>query len=216
MKFTTRQQMKRNKRMIEDILENQERKRIYTIRKEAALEARKTDPAYLKQQKIAGFTQSIYNEQKKVYEQLYDIIEQKSDELINLILEDLGLNENVEKELTVEEIIDVFNFYESKGLIQIKNAIDQRIINEFMPIRITPYQKLFKKLIKIRAEFLIVAPKECLKISLPYKKIKDDKMKIALVENLEKCDFISTPKFKEQFPKLYDFYLKNKNNELER
>ena len=183
------------------------------LNKEAAKEARKTDPTCIREDKAKTFVQTIYFDQKNMYEELYTKIENRADELFNTIIAELGLDENETKTLSAKEILEVFDYYKDRGLNQINNAITDEIIKNYFPTKISPYQKLFKKLIAKRAEFLIVAPKERLSHYMPYTKIKEEDIQISLVKHLAQLKIIQNNKFYEKYPTLKKIYDEiNENN----
>jgi len=178
-------------------------------------ERRKTDPECIREDTAKSFIQSIYLEQKTVYETLYLKMRSKADELESLILKDLKLDENINNSLTVSDIFEVFDFYKDKGLMQLKASFPDSLLTNYVSKQISPYQKLFKNLIEKRAEFLIVAPKERLTLSAPYTKLKTDEFKLALVENLAKNKIFNNYEFREKYKDLFNLYLANKENSLE-
>lgn len=179
-------------------------------------ERRKTDPKWIRDEKSKAFVQSIFFDQKCIYEELFSKIENRADELYNTILSDLDLDQNETKTLSSKEIFEVFDYYMDRGLNQIKNAITDEVIKNYFPTKISPYQKLFKKLIAKRAEFLIVAPKERLSLYMPYKKVKDDDVRVSLVKHLADLKIFENYEFSKKFPelkKLYDDINENKLNQ---
>ena len=185
------------------------------IEKAAALIARKTDPVYIRLDKASNLTKEIYRTQKAIYEDLYCKLEQKAEDLMNLILHDLGLDENINNSITLEKLYEVFNYYENRGLNQLNSAFTDKMQKEYLPSKLTPYHRLFKNLIDKRSEFLIVAPKERLVSSAGYKKIKDENMIIALVKHLEENNIFEDCSFCKKYPDLHKISFNIKKDNLE-
>jgi len=181
------------------------------IKKYADKEARKTDPKCIREDTAKSLAQDIYRDQKEVYEILYEKISVRAETLYNLILKDLGLDKDENAKISSKQIVEVINYYRDRGLTQIKNAFTEEDIKNYMPNKLSPYQKLFKNLIAKRAEFLIVAPKERLSLAMPYKKLKENDLKVSLVRHLAEMKLM-TYKFAEKFPELGKMYDDMKNN----
>jgi len=182
------------------------RKRIEAITKEAEKEAKKSDPFEIRRVTAMDEVKGIDLDKKEAYEFLYNKLENRANNLYNLIIHDLGLDEDENAPLSPYTIYNLMNYYEGKGLGQLKDAANEEVM-KYNPGKLSPYNKLFKNLIAKRAEFLIVAPKDRLSLSAPYTKIKDEETQIELLKHLEELKLIPSYKFEEKYPKLYELYL---------
>lgn len=190
------------------------KKRIAVITKEAEKEAKKSDPFEIRRVTAMDLVKGIDLDKKEAYELLYDKIEKRANTLYDLIIHDLGLDEDENAPLSPCTIYNIINYYENKGLNQLKDAASEEVM-KYNPGKLSPHNKLFKNLIAKRAEFLIVAPKDRLSLNAPYTKIKDEETQIALIKHLEELNLLPSYKFAEKFPKLNNLYLELKENNLE-
>ena len=176
-------------------------------------EREKIDPICVRRNIAIKLTQQINNDQREVYEVLYKKLDERADELYNLIIADLGLDEDPNAPLSPCTIYNIMNYYESKGLSQLKASVTEEVM-KFNSSKLSPYEKLFKNLIAKRAEFLIVAPKGRLTLNAPYKKIKEEECKIELVKHLAELKVIPRYEFREKFPALAKLYDEIKDNNV--
>ena len=149
----------------------------------------------------------------KVYEILYNKLDARVDELYNLIIEDLGLDKDENLVLTPYNIYEIFNYYQDKGLYQLNDASTKEMM-EYNKNKTAPYSKLFKKLIKKRAEFMIVAPKERLTSSSPFTSIQDKETQIELLKHMEELNLLPNDDFLQRYPKLFNLYKEMKEENL--
>lgn len=181
--------------------------------KEAEKEAKKTNPLEIRRTKASAIAQGINADKQEIYELLYSKLDARVDELYNLIIEDLGLDKDENLRLTPYNIYEIFSYYESRGLRQLKDASNSEMM-EFNKTKTPPYSKLFKKLILKRAEFMIVAPKERLSLNAPFTKIKDEETQIELVKHMEELNLLPNYEFAKKYPKLNNLYNEIKEENL--
>ena len=175
------------------------------LQKIAREEAKKTDPIEIRRNTAMGIPQGIDADKREIYELLYTKLDARAQELFNLIMRDLGLDEDKNAPLSPYTIFNVINYYEKKGLNQLKSSTTEDVL-KYNPHRLPPYEKLFKNLIEKRAEFLIVAPKERLTLYAPYSKIKDEETQIELLKHMEELNLLPNYNFFEKYPELKTIY----------
>lgn len=193
------------------IVGDNEREKRYWDKKERETRQSK-DASFIRDRIARGVAQEIYNDQKEIYTTLMQKMYEKSDKLIDLILQDLGLDEDINKPLSYTEMKEVMNYYQDKGISQLKNSMPKDILEDYGIKENTPYSKFFKDLIEIRAEFLVFAPKDRYNLSAPYKKVKDEEFCVELAKRMNANGLFITSKNREKFNRLYNIYKNETEN----
>ena len=188
-------------------------KNVKALNKEAKKEADKVNPIEIRRTNAKNITKGINADKQEMYEILYNKLDARVDELYNLIIEDLGLDKDENLVLTPYNIYEIFNYYQDKGLYQLNDASTKEMM-EYNKNKTAPYSKLFKKLIKKRAEFMIVAPKERLTSSSPFTSIQDKETQIELLKHMEELNLLPNDDFLQRYPKLFNLYKEMKEENL--
>lgn len=187
---------------------------VQALNKEAKKEADKTNPIEVRRTNAKNLAKNIFSDKQEVYEMLYEKLDNRVDELYNLIIQDLGLDKDENLTLNPCNVYEIFNYYYDKGLCQLNDASTEEMM-KYNKNKTAPYSKLFKKLINKRAEFMIVAPKERLTSSSPFKSIQDQETQIELLKHMEELNLLPNDEFLQRYPKLYSLYKDMKENNLE-
>lgn len=171
-------------------------------------------PAYIRREKARKNSQNITNAQKELYVTLLQKLNKEAEVLENLILHDLGLDEDINKPLTLAEMQEVFDYYSTMGLSALKKAFPKEKIEEFGIQELTPYSKLFKDLSSKRVEFLIFAPADRLLTSVQYTKVKDPELQVALARHMYKCGIFDKYENRKKLKNMYELVLNDTSNDL--
>lgn len=155
--------------------------------------------------------QNLNNVYKQNFEAMYDQTLVSVENLTTLILKDLDLIDNPEKELTLNDILSTIAYYKT-NISQLESVFTKEIMQQFLSTKLSPVEVFYKKLISARMEFCIDAPIDSLKINYNYNKVKDAETRAYMLNHLAECGFFSDIKVREKFTKLYNEYLDLKSN----
>ena len=164
------------------------------------------DPSMIRNRIKRECRQSLNNIYKQNIEIMYEQTLVAIDNLINLILKDLDLINNPEKELTLSEILSVMDYYKT-NIKQLSSIINDAVMEEYMKTKLSPTDAFYKKLIAVKMDFCVAAPASCLKINYNYNKVKNPETREYMLKHLVECGFFRDYKIREKFSKLYNEYL---------